>query len=287
MRSKFFLFTVITSLFSSSSAISQDRFANVEIASQHVSSSVHMLEGMGGNIGVSAGAEGILIIDDQFAPLAEKIATAIGEIAKTPMKYVVNTHYHGDHTGSNAYFKEVKGSTIFAHDNVRKRLADNKEHTHPELPVVTYQQGVTFHFNGDTIKVIHLPAGHTDSDSVVWFEEANVLHPGDLFFQGRFPYIDLDGGGTVTGYIKNVKKLISMLKDDTKIIPGHGKLSTKDDYQKALAMLVDTADMVKSMKSKGLSVEDSVKQGLGEKYQAWAWNFITEERWITTLYKGI
>jgi len=287
MRSKFFLFTVITSLFSSSSAISQDRFANVEIASQHVSGSVHMLEGMGGNIGVSAGAEGILIIDDQFAPLAEKIATAIGEIAKTPMKYVVNTHYHGDHTGSNAYFKEVKGSTIFAHDNVRKRLADNKEHTHPELPVVTYQQGVTFHFNGDTIKVIHLPAGHTDSDSVVWFEEANVLHPGDLFFQGRFPYIDLDGGGTVTGYIKNVKKLISMLKDDTKIIPGHGKLSTKDDYQKALAMLVDTADMVKSMKSKGLSVEDSVKQGLGEKYQAWAWNFITEERWITTLYKGI
>lgn len=286
MRSKIILVTAIAALFSASAAISQDRFANVEITSQHVSGSVHMLEGAGGNIGVSAGDEGILIIDDQFAPLAEKIATAIGEIAKTPMKYVVNTHYHGDHTGSNTYFKEIKGSTIFAHDNVRKRLADKAEHTHSELPVVTYQQGITFHFNDDTIKVMHMPAGHTDSDSVIWFEEANVLHPGDLFFEGRFPYIDLDGGGTIAGYIKNVTKLISMLKDDTKIIPGHGKLATKADYKEALDMLVDTAAIVKSMKAKGLSLEDAIKQGLGEKYTAWAWNFITEEKWITTLYTG-
>jgi len=286
MRSKILLFTAITVLFAANPAISQDSFANVEITSQAVSGSVHMLKGMGGNIGVSAGADGILIIDDQFAPLAEKIATAIGEIAKTPMKYLVNTHYHGDHTGSNAYFKDVQNSTIFAHDNVRKRLADKEQHTHAELPVVTYQQGVTFHFNGDTIKVMHLPAGHTDSDSVVWFEEANVLHPGDLFFEGRFPYIDLDGGGTVAGYIKNATKLIGMLKDDTKIIPGHGSLATKADYQKALGMIIDTAAMVKSMKAKGMSVEDSIKQGLGEKYKAWAWNFITEEKWITTLYTG-
>jgi glyoxylase-like metal-dependent hydrolase (beta-lactamase superfamily II) len=286
MRSKILLFSTLTTLFLTSSALSQDGFADVEISSQPVSGSVHMLQGMGGNIGVSAGAEGILIIDDQFAPLADKIATAIGEIAKTPMKYVVNTHYHGDHTGSNAYFKEVQNSTIFAHDNVRKRLADKEQHTHAELPVVTYQQGVTFHFNGDTIKVMHLPAGHTDSDSVVWFEEANVLHPGDLFFEGRFPYIDLDGGGTVAGYIKNATKLIGMLKGDTKIIPGHGSLATKADYQKALDMIIDTAAMVKSMKAKGMSVEDSVKQGLGEKYKAWAWNFITEEKWITTLYTG-
>tara|TARA_R110000868_G_scaffold215046_3_gene465137 strand:+ start:772 stop:1635 length:864 start_codon:yes stop_codon:yes gene_type:complete len=286
MRSKILLFSTLTTLFLTSSALSQDGFADVEISSQPVSGSVHMLQGMGGNIGVSAGAEGILIIDDQFAPLADKIATAIGEIAKTPMKYVVNTHYHGDHTGSNAYFKEVQNSTIFAHDNVRKRLADKEQHTHAELPVVTYQQGVTFHFNGDTIKVMHLPAGHTDSDSVVWFEEANVLHPGDLFFEGRFPYIDLDGGGTVAGYIKNVTKLIGMLKADTKIIPGHGNLANKADYQKALDMIVETAAMVKSMKTKGLSIEDAVKQGLGEKYKVWAWNFITEEKWITTLYTG-
>jgi cyclase len=287
MRSKILLVTAITALLSTSSAISQDRWADAKITSQPVSGSVHMLEGMGGNIGVSAGPEGILIIDDQYAPLAEKIATAIGDISKQPVKYIVNTHYHGDHTGSNAYFTEVKGSTIFAHDNVRKRLADKEAHTHAELPVVTFQQGITFHFNGDTIKVMHLPAGHTDSDSVIWFEEANVLHPGDLFFEGRFPYIDLDGGGTVAGYINNVTKLIGMLKDDTKIIPGHGKLATKDDYQEALDMLVDTAAMVKSMKAKGISLDDAVKQGLGEKYTAWAWDFITEEKWISTLYKGL
>jgi cyclase len=287
MRSKIILFSAITALFSANSAISQDKWDTVEITSQAVSGSVHMLEGMGGNIGVSAGPEGILIIDDQYAPLAEKIATAIGDISKQPIKYIVNTHYHGDHTGSNAYFTEVKGSTIFAHDNVRKRLADKEEHTHAELPVVTYQQGMTFHFNGDTINVMYMPAGHTDSDSVVWFEEANVLHPGDLFFEGRFPYIDLDGGGTVAGYINNVTKLIGMLKEDTKIIPGHGKLATKADYQKALDMLVDTAAMVKSMKAEGISLDDAVKRGLGEKYTAWAWNFITEEKWISTLYKGI
>ena len=286
MDSKLFLFTAIAALFSASSSFAQDRWAKVEVTSQAVSGSVHMLTGSGGNIGISAGDDGILIIDDQYAPLAEKIATAIGDISNKQIKYIVNTHYHGDHTGSNAYFTEVKGSTIFAHDNVRKRLAGKEKHTDSELPVVTYQQGVTFHFNGDTIKVMHMPAGHTDSDSVIWFEEANVLHPGDLFFNGRFPYIDLDGGGTVAGYINNVTTLIGMLKDDTKIIPGHGNLGTKADFQETLDMLVDTAAMVSSMKSKGMSVEELVKQGLGEKYKAWAWNFITEERWIKTLYKG-
>lgn len=287
MSSKIFLFSAITAVFFASSSLAQDRWAKVEVTRQAVSGSVHMLTGSGGNIGISAGEDGVLIIDDQYAPLAEKIATAIGDISNKKIKYIVNTHYHGDHTGSNAYFAEVKGSTIFAHDNVRKRLASKAVHTRDELPVVTYQQGVTFHFNDDTINVMHLPAGHTDSDSVVWFKEANVLHPGDLFFQGRFPFIDLDGGGTVVGYINNVTTLISMLKEDTKIIPGHGELATKSDYQEALDMLVDTAAMVKSMQVKGLSVEEAVKQGLGEKYQAWAWNFITEKRWITTLYKGL
>lgn len=286
MRSKLRLVTAIVTFLSTSSVFSQDRWANVEITSQPVSESVHMLVGMGGNIGVSAGEDGILIIDDQFAPLADKIAAAIGDIAKTPMKYVVNTHYHGDHTGANAYFQEVQGSTVFAHDNVRKRLLIQHGPKHAALPVITYEEGLTFHFNNDTIKVMHLPTGHTDSDSVIWFEKANVLHPGDLFFEGRFPYIDLNGGGTVAGYIKNVTKIIGMLNEDTQIIPGHGKLSTKADYQKALDMIIETAAMVKMMKTKGISEEDAVKQGLGEKYQAWAWNFITEEKWIKTLYQG-
>lgn len=287
MHPKILLFTVMTTLFSVSSSFAQDKWDKVEVTSQPVSGSVHMLMGSGGNIGVSIGDDGILIIDAQYAPLAKKIAGTIGDISNKQIKYIVNTHYHGDHTGSNAYFKEVKGTTIFAHANVRQRLADKDDHQHASLPVVTYQQGVTFHLNGDTIKLMHLPAGHTDSDSVVWFEGANVLHPGDLFFQDRFPYIDLNAGGTVAGYIKNVTQLIGMLKDDTKIIPGHGDLATKADYQKALDMIIDTAAIVRSMKIKGMSVEDAVEQGLGEKYTAWSWSFITEKRWITTLYKGL
>ncbi|MFT4995384.1 MAG: cyclase [Paraglaciecola sp.] len=277
---------ILLTLLSSAGAYAADPLADTLITRQHISKSVHMLTGAGGNIGVSAGDEGILIIDDQFEPLAAKIATAIGNISKSPMRYVVNTHYHGDHTGSNAYFREAKDSTIFAHDNVRKRLAANSEHKHSSLPVVTFQQELTFHFNGETIKVMHLPAGHTDGDSAVWFEQANVLHAGDLFFEGRFPYIDLDGGGTVAGYINNAQSLISMVNDDTKIIPGHGALSDKIDYQKALDMIKQTAATIAKRKAQGASLEAIIKAGLGERWQAWSWVFITEEKWITTLYKG-
>ncbi|MFT5674617.1 MAG: cyclase [Paraglaciecola sp.] len=263
-----------------------DRFAETKISSQHVSGSVHMLTGAGGNIGVSVGEEGILIIDDQFEPLAERIAKAIGDISKSKMRYVINTHYHGDHTGSNAWFREVKDTTIFAHENVRKRLAGVEGHKHSSLPVVTYESGLTFHFNGETIKVMHLPAGHTDSDSVVWFEKADVLHAGDLFFEGRFPYIDLNGGGTVAGYIQNMQSLVTQLGDETKVISGHGKLSDKAGFQQALDMLKQTAAFVASQKASGKSAEAIVKQGLDDKWKAWSWQFINEERWIKTLFKG-
>lgn len=280
---------VLASIFTSLvmvSAQAQDAFANAKISVEHVSESVHMLTGMGGNIGVSAGSDGLLVIDDQFAPLAEKIAAALGTLNKSNVKYLVNTHYHGDHTGSNAYFKDVQNSTIFAHDNVRKRLADDAKLSASALPVVTYAQGLNFHFNGETIQVMHLPAGHTDSDSVVWFKEANVLHAGDLFFEGRFPYIDLNGGGTVAGYIKNVQSLLTMLNNDSRIIPGHGKLSSKADYQSALNMMIETANFVKTKKNQGVSLDDLIAVGLGAKWKDWSWNFINEEKWITTLYQG-
>jgi cyclase len=264
----------------------QDVFEKTTIKVDKLNGSVAMLTGMGGNIGVSAGDDGILIIDDQFAPLAEKIAKALDGMGDKPVKYLVNTHYHGDHTGSNAYFTEVKSSTIFAHDNVRTRLAADEKVSASALPVVTYAEGITFHFNNDTIKVMHLPAGHTDSDSVIWFEQANVMHAGDLFFEGRFPYIDLDGGGTIAGYIANVKQLISMVNDDTQIIPGHGSLSSKADYELVLNMLTETADFVKSKKAMGVSLQDLISAGLDKKWQAWSWEFINEEKWISTLYKG-
>jgi cyclase len=263
-----------------------DRFADVTIERTHLAESVYMLTGAGGNIGVSAGPDGVLIIDDQFAPLAEKIAASVADVADADVKYIVNTHYHGDHTGGNAWFKQHHHATVFAHDNVRNRLANDKEQHQDALPVVTYEEGVKFHFNGDTIRVMHLPAGHTDGDSVVWFEKAGVLHTGDLFFEGRFPYIDLDAGGTVAGYIANVERLISMLEDDIQIISGHGKLATRADYQKSLDMMKETAAFVLTQKRAGLSLEKLIEQGLDDKWKDWSWNFITEEKWITTLYKG-
>lgn len=268
-----------------SSAIA-DRFKDVEIKATRVVDNVHMLQGAGGNIGVSAGEDGILIIDDQFEPLAERIADALKAINPANPKFIVNTHYHGDHTGGNAWFHKHKRTTVFAHDNVRKRLASKKDHQRDALPVVTYAQGVKFHFNGDTINVMHLPAGHTDGDSVVWFEKANVVHMGDLFFQGRFPYIDLKAGGTVAGYIQNTQQVLDKLKGDTRIIPGHGKLTDKAELQRSLVMMQQTSGYVKKLKDEGLTLEQVLAKGLEKKWHSWSWNFITEEKWITTLYQG-
>ena len=282
MRGIILLITMMVTVATSAA----DSFAETKISSQHVSGSVHMLTGAGGNIGVSVGEEGILIIDDQFEPLAERIAKAIGDISKSKMRYVINTHYHGDHTGSNAWFREVKDTTIFAHENVRKRLAGVDGHKHSSLPVVTYASGLTFHFNDETIKVMHLPGGHTDSDSVVWFEKADVLHAGDLFFEGRFPYIDLVGGGTVAGYIQNMQTLSCQLGDETKVISGHGKLSDKVGFLQALDMIKQTAAFVASQKASGKSEKAIINDGLDDKWKAWSWQFINEEKWIKTLYKG-
>jgi len=267
-------------------AIAADSFSEVKISSQHLAGSVYILTGAGGNIGVSAGADGILIVDDQYEPLAEKISAALSDINSNPLRYVINTHYHGDHTGSNAWFHQVKEVTIFAQENVRKRLLTEHADKPAALPVVTFEQGIKFHFNGETITVIHLPAGHTDGDSVVWFEKANVLHAGDLFFAARFPYIDLAGGGSVAGYIQNVQHLIDNLAEDTQIIPGHGNLATKVDYQNFLDMIRQTAAFVKQGKDSGQSLENMLNVGLDPKWKTWSWEFINEERWISTLYNG-
>lgn len=261
-----------------------DRFANIQVTSEHIAGSVHMLKGAGGNIGVSAGDEGILIVDDQYEPMAEKIAAALKDINPSAVKYVINTHLHGDHTGSNAWFREVQDATIFAHDNVRKRLADKDGHKHTSLPVVTYEHGVKFHFNGETIEVMHLNSGHTDGDSAVRFVDANVLHTGDLFFKDRFPYVDKKSGGTVKGYINSVSNLIDSIDESTVIIPGHGTLADKADYQRFLDMMKATLSFVQQAKTAGKTVEQVVEQGLEEKWQSWGAGFINEERWIKTLY---
>lgn len=279
------LFAIVPFAFSAvNTVVAQDQFADVEVKATAIKGSVHMLTGMGGNIGVSAGDDGILIIDDQFAPLAEKIAAQLGQLGNNAPKYVINTHYHGDHTGSNAFFHSHKGATILAHENVRIRLA-NDEKVKPEaLPAITYEDGIKIHFNGETLHVMHLEVGHTDGDSVVWFEQPNVMHTGDLFFNGMFPYIDQGAGGNVEGYMESVTQLLKKIDDDTVIIPGHGKLSYKAEYKRFLAMIDETFNYVKALKQEGKTLDEVKALGLEEKWADWSWNFITEEKWITTLY---
>ena len=280
------MFISAISMLVTSLAYAQANFDDVEIEATAIKGPVYMLSGMGGNIGVSAGDDGILIIDDQFAPLAEKIASALGKLGSDKPKYIINTHYHGDHTGSNAFFHSHKGATIFAHDNVRIRLADDEKVSPEALPTVTYDNGIKLHFNGDTLHIIHFPSGHTDGDSVVWFEKYNVLHTGDLFFNGRFPYIDLDAGGSVTGYIASVKHLLNEINDETIIIPGHGAIGNKAEYSNFLAMIEETYAYVKAQKEAGHSLDDIQALGLDDKWKNWSWNFINEEKWIFTLYHG-
>lgn len=268
-------------------ALAQD-FSDVQIARLQLAESVYMLTGAGGNIGVSAGQDGILIVDDQFEPLAEKIAASVQGVVDKPVKYVVNTHYHGDHTGGNVWFKKVQDATVFAHDKVRVRMGLNEKNTPESLPVITYQDGIKFHFNGDTVHVKHLGHGHTDGDSVIYFEKANVLHAGDQYFHDRFPYIDLAGGGDVKGYMTNIEQILLMADEETKIIPGHGPLATKVELANTLTMIRETANAVTTMKyNQGKTLEEVIAAGVAEKYKSWSWGFIDEEKWIRTLYLGL
>jgi cyclase len=258
-----------------------DRFAGVELVAHEVSGNVYMLIGAGGNIGASVGSDGTLIIDDQFAPLAERIAQALERIGGERPKLILNTHFHGDHTGGNPFFGA--SGTIVAHDNVRARLAAEENYPGSGLPVLTFADRVRVHFNGDTLEVVHFPAGHTDGDSVVWFREANVLHMGDLLFNGMFPFIDLASGGSVEGVIDNLSRIAGMVPDDVRIIPGHGPLATKTDLEETLAMIRATRAAVLGALGGGQSVDDVIAAGLEARWAAWGGGFINEERWIRTL----
>ena len=268
-----------------------DDFSKVEIKPTKVAGSIWMLQGAGGNIGVSAGPDGLLIVDDQFLPLADKIKAALKGISPDgKLAFVVNTHWHGDHTGGNRAFG--KEAPIIAQSNVRKRLASPQDRGNGKmseaapkeaLPVVTFEDGVTIWFNGEEIQVVHVPSGHTDGDAIVYFKGANVVHMGDQFFNGMFPFIDLSSGGDLTGYVKNVADVVAKIPADAKIIPGHGGLATVEDLKKFHTMLAKTTDYVRAEIAKGMTLEQAKKAGLPDEWKSYASDFITIGKWVETV----
>jgi cyclase len=248
-----------------SSLSAQDRdWSKVEVKGTEVSPGLVLLVGAGGNLLLSHGADGALLIDDQYAPLHEKILQAVRLATAQPVRFVVNTHWHGDHTGGNEKMGAL-GSVLVAHENVRKRMSVEqwselwKRATPPSpakaLPVVTFTDAVSFHWNGDTIRVEHLAPAHTDGDSLVWFEKANVLHTGDAFFNGRYPYIDVDSGGSIDGMIAGLEHMVARSNDQTRIVPGHGEIARRADVSAYRVMLSGVRDAVAKLIAEGKTLE--------------------------------
>lgn len=271
----------------------QQDFSKVEIKATKVSGNVYMLEGAGGNIGVSVGPDGILIVDDEFAPLADKIKAALSRLGEGKLKFVLNTHWHGDHTGSNVRFGPE--APIIAQTNVRKRLETEQkifgqavQPTPKEgLPVITFDQSLSVHFNGEEIRVIHFPHGHTDGDSVIFFTRSNVVHMGDDFFSGMFPFVDLDSGGDVENLAKNVGEIIGKLPAGVKIIPGHGPLSTVDDLRLFQTMLTETTGIVRQRMAAGRTLDQIKAAGLPDRWKPWGTGFIKTDQWIELIYRSL
>jgi Zn-dependent hydrolases, including glyoxylases len=275
---------VFAGLFLSSFASAQN-FDNVQITATPVAGTVQMLQGQGGNIAVSIGADGVLMVDDQFGPLADKIKAKITELGGGAPAFLLNTHWHGDHTGGNEFFSDA--ATIIAHDNVRVRLADpSAERVPAALPVITYSDGISVHYNGEEIRLIHLPNGHTDGDSAVWFIGSNVVHMGDEYVNRTFPFIDTASGGTLEGLMQNSQRMLELLPDDVKIIPGHGALSTKAEFAEWAEGVKTTVALVLEQKAAGKDLQTIIDEGLPAEYESWGQGFINESAWITAIYNS-
>jgi len=279
------------------SGAQQGDLASVEIVATPIRGGVSMLSGAGGNMAVSAGEDGVFLVDDQFAPLTEKISAAIRRIRDEPIRFVVNTHWHGDHTGGNENLGKA-GALIFAHGNVRQRMSIDQfqkmmNRTVPAaplraLPVVTFTDSVTFHLNGQSVQGVHVAPAHTDGDSVVHFQGANVLHAGDVFFNGSYPFIDLDSGGRVQGMIDAQRRILSICRDDSVIIPGHGPLADPAALRTANEMLIRVRDRVRSAIDDGIGLEALIASDpLADLNDAWGGGFIDPQRMLTIVYTDL
>lgn len=271
--------------------------ASASITTVPVADGIYMLMGAGGNIGVSVGPDGVLLIDDQFGPMVPKIDGVIAELSDSPVRMVLNTHWHGDHTGGNEAYG-LAGALILAHDNVRVRMASqqfsaffNREtpaSPPAALPVVTFDNTLTLHLNGDSITALHVPLAHTDGDAIVLFEKANVVHMGDTYFNGFFPFIDAERGGTVWGVVRAIDTVLPRLNAQTRVMPGHGPLSDVAGLRRFRDMLEAVAQRIQSLKDEGRSVEEVVAAAPTAPYDAaWGGGFIKPEQWVRLAYSAL
>lgn len=274
----------------------EDRFAKVEITTTALRGGLHMLQGSGGNIVASVGDDGTFIVDDQYAPLSEKITAALAKLSDQPTRFVINTHWHGDHTGGNENFGK-SGAVIIAHENVRQRMSTEQfmavfKSTVPAapkaaLPVVTFADEIGLHVNG-TVQVIHVAAAHTDGDALVFFKDANVLHMGDTYFNGLYPFIDTGSGGSIRGVIAALDRALGIVDADTIVVPGHGPLSNQATLQGYRDMLHTFLQRIEALKADGKALPDVIKaKPTAEFDEAWGKQFIPPAALIESIYTSL
>ena len=281
-------------MFPVSTLLAQD---DVKINAIPISDNIYMLSGQGGNIGLFLGEDGTFIIDDQFAPLTEKILAAIKSVGGDTPRFLINTHFHGDHTGGNENLGNV-GTLIVSHDKVRERLVagsyikafgmNSPPANKAALPVLTFSEDMHFHINGDSVNAVHVPSAHTDGDSIIYFKKANVVHAGDIFFNGFYPFIDAANGGSLRGTIAAVDAMLAATDSKSKIIPGHGPMADKAQLQAYRDMLAIAYVRLLKLKNDGVSVEDAVTQDpLSDLEAQWGNGIFSGEKWIRITYPAV
>lgn len=288
---------IVLSLIVACPALGQE--TEVTLASSEVAPGIYMLQGQGGfaggNLGLLTGDDGVVLIDDGLEPLSDMTLAAVRDVSDRPVDFVINTHAHGDHVGGNEAFFEA-GATIIGHDNLRRRLVDQGSGdpdggTPPpaaSLPQITFDKSMTFHLNGHEAFVFHVAAAHTDGDSVIFFREENVIHTGDVLFNGMFPFIDLDSGGSLEGYLAAQEDILSLAGPETRIIPGHGPLANKADLEAAHGMLIDARDRLKRLIDGGKTIDEILAANpLAPYHDQWSWDFITTERMTRTIHRAL
>jgi len=282
------IISLVFSLVCVAALSAQRDFSDVQITSEKLTDNIYTLFGSGGNIGLAIGEEAAYLIDDQYGPLTEKIVAHVKTLTDKPIKFVLNTHLHGDHTGGNENFANA-GALVIAHDNVRKRMeAADEPNPKKALPVVTFNDKMTIHLGNDkSIHAMHVNPSHTDGDTYYYFPEDNVIHMGDNFFSGRYPYIDIGSGGDIDGLIANITMALGIVDETTKIIPGHGPVSSKADLESYKIVLMTLRERVKKARDEGRSLEETQKLGLSKEWDAThGQDFINADKIVEFIYKS-